>query len=72
MRCVPITDCVRAVDDEAFMPMNCRFAKITVRMLGADAPLFIIVLFPLDNKMMCFSPISMSFYTILIAFHHFP
>ena len=39
MRCVPITDCVRAVDDEAFMPMNCRFAKITVRMLGADAPM---------------------------------
>ena len=28
-----------AVDDEAFMPMNCRFAKITVRMLGADAPM---------------------------------
>ena len=30
---------VRVVDDEAFMPMNCRFAKITVRMLGADAPM---------------------------------
>ena len=39
MRCVPITDCVEAVDDEAFTPMNCRFAKITVRMLGADAPM---------------------------------
>lgn len=71
MRCVPITDCVEAVDDEAFMPMNCRFAKITVRMLGADAPLFIIILFPLDNKTMCFSLISLSFCTILKAFQHF-
>ena len=72
MRCVPITDCVRAVDDEAFMPMNCRSAKITVRMLGADAPLFIIILFPLDNKTMCFSLILMSICTILKAFQHFP
>ena len=72
MRCVPITDCVEAVDDEAFMPMNCRFAKITVRMLGADAPLFITVLFPLDNLVVCFSPISMSFCTILMAFRYFP
>lgn len=63
MRCVPITDCVEAVDDEAFMPMNCRFAKITVRMLGADAPLFIIVLFPLDNMTVCFSLILKPFFT---------
>ena len=72
MRCVPITDCVETVDDEAFMPMNCRFAKITVRMLGADAPLFIIILFPLDNKTMFFSLIIMSICTILKAFQHFP
>ena len=63
MRCVLITDCVEAVDDEAFMPMNCRFAKITVRMLGADAPLFIIVLFPLDNMTVCFSLILKPFFT---------
>lgn len=68
MRCVPITDCVRAVDDEAFMPMNCRFAKITVRMLGADAPLFIIILFPLDNKTMNYSLILVSFCTNLMTF----
>ena len=68
MRCVPITDCVEVVDDEAFMPMNCRFAKITVRMLGADAPLFIIILFPLDNKTIIISLILVSFCTFLIAF----
>ena len=71
MRCVPITDCVEAVDDEAFMPMSCRFAKITVRMLGADAPLFIIILFPLDNKTINFSLISMSFCTFMMMIQYY-